>query len=209
MRPEPGVSAVDDASSHSVHDGTNRGLIIALVVLAGVIILGFVGCAGIGALSWYFASRAQEQEADADRVLAEAAAAEQATRDLAKEDRERSERLGLPPAAERDQAQFQAQAFIEHLQEGEVDAAYNLTSPTFRQKQSQQEFRQWVEAHPGLGKLQPFGMAQPREYREPVLRYRFLAPIRNRLRIEATLVLSREIDDWRIAEIELREDRLP
>jgi hypothetical protein len=201
---------VDDANPSSVSDGTNRGLVIALVVLAGVIILGFVGCAGIGALRWFLASRAQEEElAQAERAMAEAVAAEQAAGQLAKEDRERSERLGLPPAAERDQAQFQAQTFIEHLQEGEVDAAYNLTSPAFRQKQSPKEFRQWVEEHPGVRRLQPFGMAQPREYREPVLRYRFLAPIRNRVRIEATLVLSRETDEWRIAEVELREDRLP
>jgi hypothetical protein len=189
-------------------NSTNRALVLVLGVLAGVIILGFGGCVGVGLLSWFLAERAEQAALEqAERARAEAEAAAQAQ--LAAGNAAQAEFIrdsGGDPA----NAQFTIEVFFEHIREGRLESAYDLTSAAYREQQSRAEFDKWVEAHPGLRRpFHSYGMQPPRIRGEKMLRFRYVAPIRDKLRLEMAIAILRENDLWRIEEIDLREDPAP
>jgi hypothetical protein len=190
---------------------TNRSLVVVIVILAGVLILGFAGCAGLGLVGFFWSARAQEEAVVAreEALQAEQAARQRAEEGAAEATRERAEAMkGMPPPSEYFRAQAVIVLFLQRVRDDRPDDAFELTSSVYKKERDREGFGKFLAEQPGLKReLHSYGMSPPEQPGEPVVRYSFVSD-RKGTYVQVKFTLSKENDQWLIDMIQVREDKV-
>jgi hypothetical protein len=106
-----------------------RTVLIILAIVAGLVVVLFLGCAGTGYVLWrsfrplYVAGQQMVQDIQATKAL--------------------------------------GHTFLTEIRNGKLDAAYELTSPGFKERMSKEAFEAFVEKHASL--KQPLSLRQDQQ----------------------------------------------
>jgi hypothetical protein len=93
---------------------------------------------------------------------------------------------------------FAAETFLQQLQQGNVDGAYNLTSKSFQTRQSRAQFKAFLDKHPGLLSHSSHSITgDPGSVTDRSITYRVTVNSSSGTQ-GATLKLVKENDQWKV-----------